>query len=195
MKNIYKIVILTILTLSLAHSWEINTHRAIDRCAIVKDKSCGRGEVAKNLHWFAENVGIKNESYYEEKLPDYTLPNGTKNISYFEYVTKGEPYIGISTWNQTFSHYKYTDLIEAGTILEDAPSTIVTGGSVDLKFTDGGGINGATSYTIYRSNKNAATAAVSKFDLVTRDSAIYKTYFPSLKLIHPDSRMAPNADK
>ncbi len=40
-----------------------------------------------------------------------------------------------------------------------------------------------------------AHAAVSKFDLITRDSARYKTYFPSLKLIYPDSRMAPNADK
>ncbi len=40
-----------------------------------------------------------------------------------------------------------------------------------------------------------AHAAVSKFDLITRDSARYKTYFPSLKLIHSDSRMAPNADK
>lgn len=33
-----------------------------------------------------------------------------------------------------------------------------------------------------------AHAAVSKFDLITRDSARYKTYFPSLKLIHPDRR-------
>jgi len=40
-----------------------------------------------------------------------------------------------------------------------------------------------------------AHAAVSEFDLITRDSARYKTYFPSLKLIHPDSKTAPNADK
>ena len=31
-----------------------------------------------------------------------------------------------------------------------------------------------------------AHALVSKFHLVTRDSAKYNTYFPSLKLIHPD---------
>jgi len=31
-----------------------------------------------------------------------------------------------------------------------------------------------------------AHAMVSKFDLITRDSIKYKTYFPQLKLIHPD---------
>ena len=31
-----------------------------------------------------------------------------------------------------------------------------------------------------------AHAIVSKFDLITRDSIKYKTYFPQLKLIHPD---------
>ncbi len=120
MKNINKVLILVALNSSLLYSWEINTHRAIDRCAIVNDKDCKRGDVAKNLHWFTENTGIKNESYYDEQLIGYTLPDGTKNITYFDYIMKGEPYIGISTWNQTFSTYVYTDLIEAGTILEDS---------------------------------------------------------------------------
>ena len=31
-----------------------------------------------------------------------------------------------------------------------------------------------------------AHASVSKFNLITKDAAKYKTYFPSLKLIHPD---------
>ena len=34
-----------------------------------------------------------------------------------------------------------------------------------------------------------AHAIVSKFDLITRDSIKYKTYFPQLKLIHPDCRV------
>ena len=34
-----------------------------------------------------------------------------------------------------------------------------------------------------------AQATVSQFDLMTRDSAKYKTYFPSLKLIHPDKKV------
>ena len=32
-----------------------------------------------------------------------------------------------------------------------------------------------------------AHASLSKLDLITRDSAKYKTYFPYVKLIHPDS--------
>ncbi len=31
-----------------------------------------------------------------------------------------------------------------------------------------------------------AHAAVSKFDLITRDTSKYKTYFPQVKLIHPE---------
>jgi predicted nucleic acid-binding protein len=34
-----------------------------------------------------------------------------------------------------------------------------------------------------------AHSIVSKFDLITRDSIKYKTYFPQLKLIHPDCRI------
>jgi predicted nucleic acid-binding protein len=40
-----------------------------------------------------------------------------------------------------------------------------------------------------------AHATVSQFDLISRDSAKYKTYFPSLKLIHPDSKIASNVEK
>lgn len=42
-------------------------------------------------------------------------------------------------------------------------AAIVAGGSIDLAFTDGGGLNPATAYTIYRSNKGAASAAAAKF--------------------------------
>ncbi len=49
----------------------------------------------------------------------------------------------------------------------------------------------------YRKNKGTKTAplpdffigshaTVSKFDLITRDRAKYKTYFPQIKLIHPE---------
>lgn len=39
----------------------------------------------------------------------------------------------------------------------------VTGGSLDVSFTDGGGLNSATCYTVYRSNKGASSAALAKF--------------------------------
>lgn len=49
----------------------------------------------------------------------------------------------------------------------------------------------------YRKNKGTKTsplpdffigahAAVSKFDLITRDTSKYKTYFPQVRLIHPE---------
>ncbi len=52
-------------------------------------------------------------------------------------------------------------------------------------------------YLKYRKNKGTknsplpdffigAHSMISKFDLITRDSRKYKTYFPQLKLIHPD---------
>jgi hypothetical protein len=43
------------------------------------------------------------------------------------------------------------------------PATINAGGSVDIAFADGGGINLATSYTVYRSNKGATSAATAMF--------------------------------
>jgi len=127
-----KIIGLVLLVYSnLSFGWEINTHRAIDRCALVKDEICRRGEVAKNLHWFAENNIPKEkslfESYVNEKLDGYTLIKYDKDgnqikgdkATYFNYVSKGEQY-GVSHWAQVFSNnFNYTDLIEAGTILED----------------------------------------------------------------------------
>jgi len=99
---------------SALFGWEVNTHRAIDHWAI------SRYQGSQNLHYFAESVGIKNESYHDQIIDKYVLPNGTKNITYFDYVIKGEPHIGISTWNQSFSKYDYINLVEAGTILEDS---------------------------------------------------------------------------
>ena len=53
------------------------------------------------------------------------------------------------------------------------------------------------AYLKYRKNKGTknsplpdffigAHVAVSKFDLITRDSSKYKSYFPQIKLIHPE---------
>jgi len=116
-----KFLFLIFLYFSLSYSWEINTHRAIVRCAIVEDKQCARGTVAKNLLWFAENyIPRENgnfESYRNEKLEGYKINNS--DVTYFEYVLKGEK-DGISKWNQSFSSYDYLNLIEAGSILEDA---------------------------------------------------------------------------
>lgn len=42
-------------------------------------------------------------------------------------------------------------------------ASVGAGNSVDISFTDGGGTNPATSYVVYRSNKDAASAAVATF--------------------------------
>ncbi len=121
MKKVFQIMSFLLLTSNIAFGWEINTHRAIDRCAIVNDIDCGRGDVAKNLHWFAENNIPKEngnfESYVDEELEGYQVDG--QNTTYFDYILHGEE-DGVSKWNQTFSKYDYVNLIEAGTILEDA---------------------------------------------------------------------------
>jgi len=48
---------------------------------------------------------------------------------------------------------------ESAIAVDAAASAIVAGGSVDVAFVDGGGTNPATSYTIYRSTKDAASAS------------------------------------
>ncbi len=83
--------------------WETNTHRAIDRKAI---------ESSVALNTFVADSGISENIYKNEIFETY-------NTTYFEYIQNGE-IDGISKWNHTFTEYNYQDLIEAGTILEDA---------------------------------------------------------------------------
>lgn len=52
---------------------------------------------------------------------------------------------------------------ESAVAVTGSASTIVTGGAVDITFTDGGGTYPAESYTVLRSNKGAATAAAATF--------------------------------
>jgi hypothetical protein len=87
-------------------AWEINTHRAIDQKAIEK---------SDNLKSFIKNSQIDNKTYENEKFEGYG------DYTYFEYVRNGEENgVSADKWNQSFSKYNYQDLIEAGTILEDA---------------------------------------------------------------------------
>lgn len=130
MKRIKLIALSLLLCHTSTFAWEINTHRAIDRCAIVEDPECGRGSVALNLHWFAEsNIPRENggfESYVNEKIDDYKVND--QETTYFNYILFGEKK-GVSMWNQAFNKYDYVNLIEAGTILEDAlyPNNMFSG--------------------------------------------------------------------
>ena len=100
-------------------AWEVNTHRAIDRCAL--SSQCGE-QRSLNLYQFAYDAGIVQDNYQTEIFEGYSTENGAP-ASYFSYIVKngttGESY-GVSKWTQSFKSYGYQDLIEAGTILEDA---------------------------------------------------------------------------
>ncbi len=125
METFNRITTVCLLLLALGTSslaWEVNTHRAIDRCAMTTE--CGGQNKARNLHAFAADAGITNESYRYEMFEEYG------SYTYFDYIVNGEGGLlwgqgGISAWKQSFSNYGYQNLIEAGTILEDsqAPDT------------------------------------------------------------------------
>ena len=101
-----KIFLLMIFVVSL-YGWETTTHRAIDKTAI-------ESKAAVNLKKFVEAASIENEKYKDEKFEGYGL-------TYFEYFDKDKSSDAMAKWNQTFNNnYNYQDLIEAGTMLEDA---------------------------------------------------------------------------
>jgi len=97
-----KFMIISIM-ITISFGWEINTHRAIDRKAIEK---------SVNLNSFIVNSDLQNQTYINERFEGY-------NDTYFHYITNGE-LNGISKLRQEFTEYDYQDLLEAGTILEDA---------------------------------------------------------------------------
>ena len=109
MKKITIIAIIAILTTLMLSAWEINTHRAIDRKAV---------ENSTNLIKFIENsnIPLDNNYYNNEKFEGY----GISYIQYIEDDKKGEGN-GVAKWGQTFQGKpSWQNMIEAGTILEDA---------------------------------------------------------------------------
>jgi len=118
MKKIFLIIIMVV----NIYGWEINTHRAIDRKAI---------ENSANLKSFIQSSNIKNENYIKEKFEGYG-----SNMTYINYVLNGEENgVSANKWNQYFSKTSadYQDLLEAGTILEDAqwPHSASTPNKID----------------------------------------------------------------
>jgi hypothetical protein len=126
-----KIILVMLATINIL-AWEINTHRAIDKIAIQK---------SQNLTSFLNASGIKNHIFKEDAINF----EGYKK-TYIEYILYGEKN-GLSQWNQKFSYdqkYSYRkkatvpDLLEAGTILEDAqwPHTVYFDGRFANHFYD-----------------------------------------------------------
>jgi len=114
-----KIVVIFVLITNV-YSWEINTHRAIDQMAI---------GYAKNLTSFLSASGLKNYVFQKN-----VIGFDGYGMTYTKYITKGE-LNGMSLWKQSFNENTatYKELIEAGSILEDAqwPHTL-NGGSYNF---------------------------------------------------------------
>jgi hypothetical protein len=106
-----KKVILIILGVVNLFGWEINTHRAIDRQASM---------YSDNFKVFLSNSDLKEATYWNEKFEGY-YKQYNREYTYFSYVEFGETN-GISNkyWKQIFNNHNAQDLIEAGSILEDA---------------------------------------------------------------------------
>jgi len=120
-----KKLIFIITLFNMLNAWETTTHRAIDKTAI---EAGGRGNLSK----FIANAGIVNQNYYREVFETYTNKRTGSSITYFDYFNKKYSGDAMAKWGQTFKNYKFKDLIEAGTMLEDAlwqdADTIALGG-------------------------------------------------------------------
>ena len=108
---------------SIVNAWEVNTHRLIDRRA---------SEIAANLEQFMNDAKLTRTESFEDNL---YIGYGT---TYFKYITANEETDGV-VHNSAMSEielkfgkhkYNYKELIEAGSILEDAtwPGWDWTGG-------------------------------------------------------------------
>jgi len=107
-----KIILIFLITMS-ANAWEVTTHRAIDIQAleIVKEE---------NLKAFLDNTQIGNKDYPNEKFEGYKDKETGQAITYFNYFKSEKSDDAMAEQNMTFSDVKVKDLIEAGTMLEDA---------------------------------------------------------------------------
>lgn len=105
-----KEIILILLSTVVLFGWEINTHRAIDQKAIMQ---------ASNLNKFIESSQLK------EPFEGDAIQFDTYGMTYIQYIVSGEQG-GMSEWGQIFNFKiedkkaNIHDLLEAGTILEDA---------------------------------------------------------------------------
>jgi hypothetical protein len=119
------LIVFLIIVVNL-YAWETNTHRAIDQTALKSDK-------VVNLINFVDAAGIGGEKYGSQIFEGYTNKDTGKPITYFDYFNTKYSDDAMAEWDQTFNNkYNYQDLIEAGTMLEDAvwedEDTIAFGG-------------------------------------------------------------------
>jgi len=104
----YTNIVLLLCTTNL-FSFEVNTHQAITRCAIIQNSDQCQTEGAKNLKNFIVNSNLASTSYIDEIFDKYNKP-------YVIYANTGEGFKNYEI-NVTAD---YTGLIEAGSVLEDS---------------------------------------------------------------------------
>lgn len=117
-------------------------------------------------------IGLNYDIFFNKKGSKKSVTGATSNMapgapttvtativasdpsSKYVLADAGDYFFAISATNR----YGETQVISTA-----AAATIAAGDSVDIGFTDGGGANAATAYTVYRSNKNAASVATATF--------------------------------
>ena len=73
MYNQFKTILYTLLLVgSTLSAWEVNTHRAIDRCALSDE--CGSQQRSVSLHQFVQDAGIGHDNYEAEVFEGYSFP-------------------------------------------------------------------------------------------------------------------------
>jgi len=122
--TLQKILIVSILGVSSLYSWEVNTHQALTRCATTNECKNDGSFRAENLQNFVKKDALLLKKDYRlqkyEEFPNYT---------YRGYAISGEKAFYMN-WKINFIHKgNYIDMIEAGSILEDAlyPDADLTG--------------------------------------------------------------------
>ena len=104
-----KKIVLTIMIMVNLYGWETNTHRAIDRVSITSAETT-------NLHRFLNDSYLGGQTFNKS---EFIMFDGYGK-TYFDYIVRGE-LNGMSALKSKFSTpYTSVDLIEAGTMLEDA---------------------------------------------------------------------------
>jgi len=105
-KNIQLLLLLGTLNL---FGFEVNTHQAITRCAIIANTPQCETKGAENLKLFATHANLLDKDYIYQQFEKY-------GKTYVEYAREGT---GFNDWKIEVNS-NYLGLIETGVILEDA---------------------------------------------------------------------------
>jgi|GEM_PF-3077547 len=101
-------VLVLLITITLAMSWEVNTHQALTMKALGKNSA--------NLKGFVKKFDLYNQ-HYDKQIFEYI----GLVVSYHTYLNYAKNGTGFTNWNIDFSNKKhYLQMIEAGSIVEDS---------------------------------------------------------------------------